>query len=473
MKMHWSDDPALSDFVLVDIETTGGKLHLDDITEIALIHLCQGEVVARFQTFLKPRRSIPPWITRLTGITNAMVADAPRFAEVAEELASWFHNKVFVAHNARFDYGFIKAAFDSVGLDFKAPVMCTVKLSRALYPEHKRHGLDQIIARFGFECENRHRAMDDAELLWQFLQTALQQNTPTRVWGAIKQQLKLASLPAKLDPHILDDCPDTPGVYRFYNEQGQVIYVGKSITLRTRIISHFSVGRHNAKDLNIGEELAHIDWIACAGDLSAQLLEAKLIKQLRPKYNVRLKKRTKLWSFEPYQDEKGYLNLKLLSTDQLSAADLANRYGLYRSKKQALTALEKIVQQHQLCQRLSGLENKRSGACFSFQLKRCKGACCEQESAHHYNLRLKMALEPIREKAWPWAGALLVKEQQRECEQIHLIHQWCWLGTATDEHELNSLMESNQTDHQIELDVYKILVKFLLNPAKNMQLMPL
>lgn len=174
----WADDPALADLVFVDIETTGGKLNVDDITEIALIHICQGEEVGRFQTFLKPRRTIPPWITRLTGISHAMVADAPDFAEVADTLASWFQNRVFVAHNARFDYGFIKAAFEHVGLSFKAPVMCTVKLSRALYPEHKRHGLDQIIERFGLACEHRHRAMDDADMLWQFLQVALSQKPP-------------------------------------------------------------------------------------------------------------------------------------------------------------------------------------------------------------------------------------------------------------------------------------------------------
>jgi DNA polymerase-3 subunit epsilon len=368
--MDWSDDPALSDFVLVDIETTGGKRQTDDITEIALIHICQGEEVGRYQTFIKPRRSIPPWITRLTGITNAMVADAPHFEDIAEELAGWLHNRVFVAHNARFDYGFIQAAFERIGWSFKAPVICTVKLSRALYPQYKRHGLDQIIERFGFECENRHRAMDDADMLWQFLQVAMVQKSPGPVWDAIKQQLKLPSLPAKLNPDALDGCPDTPGVYQFYNEQGQAIYIGKSVNLRSRILSHFNVGQKNAKDLNISQELADIEWIECAGDMGAQLLEAKLIKQHHPKYNVRLKKITKLWSFETEEDPQGYLTLKLLSTDALSADSLQNRFGLYRSKKQALSALEKLAQQHQLCHRLTGLENKRSGACFAYQLKR-------------------------------------------------------------------------------------------------------
>lgn len=467
MMIPWCDDLALSDLVFVDIETTGGKLNVDDITEIALIHVCQGEEVGRFQTFLKPRRAIPPWITELTGISQAMVADAPRFADIAEQLAPWFHNRVFVAHNARFDYGFIKAAFAQVGLPFKVPVICTVKLSRALYPQHKRHGLDQIIERFGFECENRHRAMDDAQMLWQFLQVALVQKPPGLVWQAIKQQLKLPSLPSHVNPHILEDCPDTPGVYRFYNQQGHVIYVGKSVNLRSRILSHFSVGPNNAKDLNIAAEMTDIDWIECAGDLGAQLLEAKLIKELSPKYNVRLKKVTKLWSFETVEDHEGYLNLKLLSTDQLSADMLHNRFGLYRSKKQALSVLEKWVQQHQLCQRLSGLENKRSGACFAFQLKRCKGACCGQESPQHYNLRLKMAMEPMREKTWPWSGPIIVKEQTADIEQVHLIHQWCWLGSANNQEELYDLLEHASPSHTIELDVYKILVKFLLNPAKS------
>ncbi|WFE68934.1 exonuclease domain-containing protein [Thiomicrospira sp. R3] len=461
---------GFDDWVLVDIETTGGKLHLDEITEIALIHIAQGEVVERYQTLLKPSRSIPPWITELTGISNAMVANAPSFAEIADTLAAKFQNKLFVAHNARFDYGFIKASFKRLGLDFKMPVLCTVKLSRALYPEYKRHGLDQLIERFGLGCEQRHRAMGDAQVLGYFLQQACLDKGVDAVIAQCKAQLKTYSLPANLDPDVLKDCPDTPGVYQFYNQQGHVIYVGKSVTLRTRILSHFSQGQTLAKDLQIANELHHIDWIECAGDLGAQLLEAKLVKQLSPKYNRQLKKLTKLWHFEIVQDQLGYDTLRLVSTDGLSAEDLANSYGLYRSKAQAIKALEKRVTEHQLCQRLTGLEKKSSGACFAYQLKRCKGGCVGQESAAQYNLRLATALLPLKQQVWPWSGAILVKEQQGSNQQVHLINQWCWMGTATDDSALADLLESSSASHFIELDSYKILVKFLLKPDRSLRI---
>ncbi|WP_044407908.1 exonuclease domain-containing protein [Thiomicrospira microaerophila] len=466
-------EAGLDNWVFVDIETTGGKLHVDEITEIALIHVCEGEVVERFQTLLKPSRSIPPWITEFTGISNAMVVDAPRFADIADSLAAKLHNKIFVAHNARFDYGFINAAFKRLGLDFKLPVLCTVKLSRALYPEHKRHGLDQLIARFDLDCEQRHRAMGDAEVVWQFLQKALHHKGADALIAQCKTQLKTYSLPANLDPAVMQDCPDTPGVYRFYNQYGSVIYVGKSVTLRTRILSHFTQGQALAKDLQIAQELYHLDWIECAGDLGAQLLESKLVKELSPKYNRQLKKLTRLWRFQVFQDKQGYDNLKLVSTEKLCAADLEDSYGLYRSKAQAIKALEKRVAEHNLCQRLTGLESKASGACFPYQLKRCKGPCIGEESPLAYNLRLASALLPLKQQVWPWPGALLVKETHGEREQWHLIDQWCWIGSASDQSALDDLLENRPSNLQIELDSYKILCKFLLKPAKALEIIQL
>lgn len=464
---------GLDNWVLVDIETTGGKLHVDEITEIALIRVVSGEVVEQFETLLKPTRSIPPWITAFTGISNSMVADAPSFADLADALAAKFNNAIFVAHNARFDYGFIKAAFKRLGLDFKLPVLCTVKLSRALYPQYKRHGLDQIIQRFDWVCDQRHRAMGDATIVWRFMQQALQDKGADSFIEHCKAQLKTYSLPANLDPAVMADCPDTPGVYRFYNQAGHVIYVGKSVNLRTRILSHFSQGQALAKDLQIANELHHLDWIECAGDLGAQLLEARLVKELSPKYNRQLKKLTRLWRFELFQDKQGYDNLRLVSTDNLTAQDLANSYGLYRSKAQAMKALEKRVADHQLCQRLTGLEKKTSGACFAYQLKRCKGGCVGEETALQYNLRLATMLLPLKQQVWPWSGAILVKEKVAEFEQVHLINQWCWMASASNQTALDEALENLDNAYLIELDSYKILCKFLLKPSRALTIIPI
>ena len=155
---------------IVDVETTGAHPVHDRLTEIAIVRVDHGAVVERWESLVNPGVPIPPMIQQLVGITDAMVAEAPAFGALADRVEALLEGCVFVAHNARFDYGFIKNAFGRLGRAFEAPVLCTVKLSRALYPEHHRHGLDAIMARHGLSCVARHRAMGDAEVLLQFAQ---------------------------------------------------------------------------------------------------------------------------------------------------------------------------------------------------------------------------------------------------------------------------------------------------------------
>lgn len=156
-------------FTIVDVETTGGSPFFNRVIEIGLLRVEKGEVVERYQTLLNPEMPIPEFITKMTGITQEEVDAAPTFAELADEILAKFEDAIFVAHNSQFDYGFLKEEFRRLGYGFTMPQLCTVKLSRALYKEHKRHNLSIIIERYGFECENRHRAFDDAKVLWDFL----------------------------------------------------------------------------------------------------------------------------------------------------------------------------------------------------------------------------------------------------------------------------------------------------------------
>ncbi|WP_232023478.1 exonuclease domain-containing protein [Thiomicrorhabdus aquaedulcis] len=469
--MQWPQDPKLTDWVFVDVETTGGKHQKDFITEIAVLHIYKGEWVSTWHSLIKPPISIAPWITNITGISNAMVANAPSFEEVAHDLAALLNGKILVAHNARFDYGFIKSEFKRQGIDYRANTLCTVKLSRALFKQHARHSLDHIIKRFDLDCPNRHRALDDAKVLWAFFQLLPRYHTLKNIWLQVSDQLKQPSLPPNLAPNSLDGCKDVPGVYRFYNQHGSVIYIGKSVQLRSRILSHFNSDHRHSKELQISSEMHALDWTVCAGDLGAQLLEAQEIKRFAPKYNVRLRKLTKLWSLSAQHDAQGYQQLKLGYSNNLTADRLGALYGLFRSQKQAQTVLEKWVTQHQLCHRLTGLENKKSGACFAYQLKKCKGACCAQELPARYNVRQQIALTTLKNQTWPWAGPILVKETTDDCEQVHLINQWCWLGSAYNDVQLQDLLERAQDasdDHYvIDLDQYHILCRFLLNPSAH------
>jgi DNA polymerase-3 subunit epsilon len=163
---------------IVDVETTGASAKMGRIIEIGVLRVEHGEVVRTYKSLINPGQPIPEFITGMTGIRERDVLAAPAFEEIADELLELFEGATFVAHNAPFDYSFLRAEFARLGYGFLLPRLCTVQLSRALYPEHKRHNLSALIDRFSFTCQSRHRAYDDAEVLWQFLQM-LERTVPT------------------------------------------------------------------------------------------------------------------------------------------------------------------------------------------------------------------------------------------------------------------------------------------------------
>ncbi len=158
-------------FTIVDLETTGGSAYFNRIIEIGVLRVERGEVVARYSQSINPQIPIPEMITKITGLTDRDVAGAPLFEEVADELITFFEDAIFVAHNVMFDYSFLKEEYRRLGYSFNLDRLCTVRLSRALFPQHKRHNLAALIERHEFEAGNRHRAFDDAHVLWQFFQT--------------------------------------------------------------------------------------------------------------------------------------------------------------------------------------------------------------------------------------------------------------------------------------------------------------
>jgi len=182
--------------IILDLETTGMLAAEERITEIGLIEVDKGEFVDSWSQLVNPEKSIPPFIETITGISDAMVQHAPTFAELAPALFERLEGKLLIAHNARFDYGFLRGEFERVGLDYEARVLCTVKLSRKLFPEQRRHNLDSLIHRHDLRCSARHRALGDAEVLWQFLQKIQAELDAERIQGALRAQLDAPTLPA-------------------------------------------------------------------------------------------------------------------------------------------------------------------------------------------------------------------------------------------------------------------------------------
>jgi DNA polymerase-3 subunit epsilon len=459
--------------VLVDLETTGGKSTQDRIIEIALIRIEKGEVVDRWEQLVNPDMTVPPWITRLTGISTSDVIEKPSFEAIADDLFDRLQGATLVAHNARFDYGFLKNEFKRCNIDYTTKPLCSVKLSRALYPQFKRHGLDALIERFSLPMPDRHRAMADTDAILHFFDHLSRNLDADEIAATCQSLLKHASLPSHLPKSLVKEIPNRPGVYRFYAENGRLLYVGKSVALKNRILSHFSSDHENATDLKISQAIHHLDYQTTPSDFSAQLLENLEIKRDQPAFNRRQTRHKKLYQLEKSHDEHGYAKLTIVQADMNNHAGIGQRFGLFRSQKQATTALEARATRHHLCQRLTGLDKRASGRCFAHQLKRCLGACIQDEPIALYNERVDEALESIRSLIWPYSEPVLIREPDRFADEgdpthhWHLVDQWVYYGQIDDEAELASALEriSDETT-AFDLDTYYILNRFLNQPEQ-------
>jgi len=453
--------PALA---FVDLETTGTTAATDAITEIGIVRIETDPCdelslrVSEWSALVNPGIPIPPEIQALTGITNAMVRDAPSFSRVADKVAAMTADALFVAHNARFDYGFLKHAFARLQRRFSARVLCTVRLSRRLYPDEPQHNLDSVIARHGLAIDGRHRALGDARVLWTFVQALYRDLAPEAIEAAARRVLKTPSLPPQLAPDALDELPEAPGVYRFYGLNTLPLYIGKSANLRERVGAHFSSDYRSATDLRMSTEIQRIEFEETAGEIGALLREAALVKSLLPAHNHALRRKA----------DSGVLALPALPGPPVfipaagvEPAELAGRFGPFASKRHARQALRSAASQHALCWKALGLEH-RLGPCFARQVRRCAGACVGAESAEAHHERLREALAPHVIPRWPFAGLAAIRERSLlgDRTDLHVIRDWCWLGTASDDGELGRLIEAPPRP-QFDADIARLLMRTL------------
>jgi DNA polymerase III subunit epsilon len=434
---------------IVDLETTGTHAAADRITEIAVIEVDGGEVTAEWSTLVNPGRPIPAGIQVLTGIGAGMVAQAPRFAELAASLHERLAGRVLVAHNARFDYGFLRREFARAGIRYHAKTLCTVRLSRRLYPGERHHDLDSVIARHGIACRARHRALGDADALWQFLGAAKAEHGEEVVAVAARQVSRHTVLPPHLDRAAIDEVPEACGVYLLHGEE--LLYVGKSRNIRSRILQHFSSGATWAA------RVQRIEWRRTAGELGALLLEAKLVKQLAPPFNRRLRRPGEMHGFV-FDGTR----LRLARCEELDADAAACLIGPWRSRAAAMKALRALADAHRLCLQALGFEKR----CFRRQIARCAGACAGAESVHAHLARLAAALAPLKAADWPHRGPLGVVEidPAREATEVHVVNRWCYLGTASSEADIAELLEARRSP-RFDYDHYRILARHLSRPG--------
>jgi DNA polymerase-3 subunit epsilon len=444
------------DLVFVDLETTGGNAAHHRITEVGIVRMERGAVVDEWSSLVNPECRIPSYIESFTGITNEMVAGAPRFAQIAALVLEKLRSPVFVAHNARFDYAFLRTEFRRLDVHFSAKVMCTVKLSRRLFPEYPRHSLDAVMERHRLTCTARHRALGDARVLGDFWSKLLGEIPEEKLAAAAQLVIGANKLPAYLPPDLADELPEGPGVYRFFGDDDVLLYIGKSHSLRTRILGHFAAEHADAKEQKKARQTRRIDWVETAGYLGAQLKEAQWIKAQKPLYNKRLKPQSDNFTWKAADNGHG---VHLRAIGDLGATQLGNCFGVFHAQKDGRKALVEIARAHSLCLKILGLEES-AGSCVAYQTGKCKGACIGKEPLILHGTRLMMALSALRLKSWPFPGRVALKEGRSEC---HVLDHWVYLGTARSEEELATLTAA-EAPAAFDVDVYRILVRYL---AKN------
>ena len=452
---------------IVDVETTGANPVRDRVTEIAILRVEHGRVVERWESLVNPGMPIPRMIQDLIGITDAMVAGAPAFAELAATVRELLDGCVFVAHNARFDYGFIRNEFARAGGDFDAPVLCTVKLSRALYPEHHRHGLDALIARHGLQCDARHRAMGDTEALWQFARLVSDSFPPERLAAAAARAMKAPARPPGLPEGAIEGLPETPGVYLLYGEAERLLFVGKGASLRARVMDHLSAAGRQGKDAALARAVRRVEWIETAGELGAALLEARLVREQRPLHNRQQRSADEAFALRLTAGRKRGAVVQRVRIAGTDPADWEGLYGCFRERKEAESLLREFALLYRLCPRRLGLEPAGAGACPACQAKRCAGVCAGRESPEEHDARLAGALAAVRLKPWPWAGPVVVSEHCAHSGRStsHLLDRWCLLGSADTPAELDALLDERRVP-AFDADLSRILQRWFADPAR-------
>ena len=326
-------------YSITDVETTGGKANQHKITEIAIIKFDGEKIVDEYKTLINPERNIPQFITQLTGITNEMVAGAPKFYEVAKKIVEFTEDTVFVAHNVYFDYNIIKREFADLGFVYKKPKLCTVKLARKFIPGHKSYSLGKVCADLDIPLRGRHRAYGDAAATVELFKLILEKQKNSDLELEIESSQKI-SLPAGLNHSDIDDLPETIGVYIFKNKEGHIIYVGKSKNIQKRVKSHLSTNLKKTKDLQIKASISMIETIEIGHEWAALILEAHLIKKHRPLYNRALNRKNFRYGLKK-TNQNSSLDLKV-TTNML---EITNSYFLYRSKKTAESSRNRIYKE--------------------------------------------------------------------------------------------------------------------------------
>nr|WP_300980418.1 exonuclease domain-containing protein [Nonlabens sp.] len=380
------------------------------MTEICIVRMLGSKVIEKFTSLIDPESWIPDFITGLTGIDNEMVAAAPLFSEVAEEIERMTRDCIFVAHNVNFDYHIIRNEFQRLGYDFQRKKLCTVRLSRELIPGMNSYSLGKLCHSLGISLENRHRAEGDTDATVTLFQRLLEIDQDGEVCTKfLKGSNKEGTFPPHLNRSLFDELPDTPGVYVFKNQAQKVIYVGKAINIKKRVLSHFY--SKTSKSYLMCQEIFHIEHIPTGNELVALLQEADLIKQYYPKFNSAQKKPRAAYQILHYKNQIGVIQF---------AVGLVKSYDCsvvtHYDRSHAVEELEQLCADFNLCPRYCSFKTPLDCSAH-YKLKNCKGVCKKEELVALYNIRATQAITALHHQN----SNYLIKQPGRTAEEACFI----------------------------------------------------
>lgn len=411
-------------FAIIDIETTGGFAGANGITEIAIILFDGKQIEGEYQTLINPGVPIPRYITSLTGISNEMVYAAPKFEEVAANIFNLLQGRIFVAHNVNFDYSFVKYHLQLHGFDLSCKKLCTVRLSRKVFPGFLKYSLGSICRELQIDIINRHRAYGDAAATTELFSKIVLADKDGHIKLMLKGRNKEQYLPPNVPAEQVDQLPSFPGVYYFHDQKGKIIYVGKARNLQQRVKSHFSNNDKTRRKQDLLRTVWSITHQVCGSELMALILECAEIRRLWPEHNRSLKRFEHTYGLYAFEDQMGYMRL-----------------GIEKKRKhlQPLYTFNYLQQGHVLLRKMVKEFMLDEGLCFFDRQRKPM-----HEDPEIYNLRVKQAIENL-EKQLPTFAVLgsgkspieqscLLVEQGRFYGMGYLPHQF----TISDIHTLKA-----------------------------------
>ncbi len=390
-------------YAIVDIETTGGYASANGITEIA-VYIHDGEkILQHFETLINPNQGIPHYITALTGIDNFMVAGAPVFEEVADKLYELLNDKIFIAHNVNFDYSFVKHHLKAAGFELAAKKLCTVRLSRKVFPGLPSYSLGNLCRSLQLPIDNRHRAGGDAKATVKLLEHCLNNNGLVHIEQMLKKTSAEQWLPLQLTKKDIQQLPSCPGVYYFLDAKDKIVYVGKAVNIRKRVSSHFTQNDPDRKRQNFLRTISKVNCTACATELEAIVLESAEIKRLWPKYNVSQKQPQQKFALYKFEDNRGYMRLAI----DKKKKNLPFLYS-FNLLNEGLVMLKKIIEEFDLHEKLCFI-NKTA-------FTETELACIDPPEI--YNGKIKKALKALEEQLPTFA---VMDDGIKEDEKLYLL----------------------------------------------------